>query len=182
MQIQIKITPMEILAIVMLFVTIGFLIGSNFLIFQKEKIPSVKLVSVDGTEFYSNKVINSNEPVIVVFWKPSQTDLTWQFEQMLEAREEIMRGKPARIVAVYDSPLNRKPGLQWAIRNYLNDEKPDIEVYFDRKAKMRKALGIPQVPYTMVFNEGSHEIQYFGFKIYNENEPFETVKQRFAID
>jgi len=179
---QIKITLMEVFAIIMLFVTIGFLIGSNFLIFQKGKIPSVKLTSIDGTEFYSHQVINSNEPVIVVFWKPSITDFKWQFNQMLEAREEILDNHHARIIAICDAPLNKNNELRREINNYMIDTKPEIEIYIDPKGKMRKKLDIPQVPYTMVFNQGSNEIQYFGYRIYNGEETFKMRKPDFAID
>ncbi len=174
---------MEALAIIMLFLTIGFLVGSNFLIFQKGKIPSVKLTSIDGTEFYSDHVISDGEPVIVVFWKPSETDLNWQFEQMLEAREQIMGDKQARIVAIYDSPFGHNYQLNREIKDCLNSiNRPDIEIYFDGKGKMRKKLGIPQVPYTMVYDRGCNEIQYFGFKIYNNENSFEINKPGFAVD
>lgn len=179
---QIKITPMEALAIIMIFVTIGFLIGSNFLMFRKEKIPSVKLTSLDGTEFYSNQVISNSEPVIVVFWNPSETDFMWQFNQMLEAREEILGNDHATIIAICDTPLRQNRGLHREIKNYLSDTKPDIEVYIDPKGKMRKKLEIPQVPYTMVFNQGSNDIQYFGYRIYNSEKTFEIGKPDFAID
>jgi len=173
---------MEALVILMLFLTIGFLIGSNFLITEKENVPSVKLSSLEGTTINARNLINDDKPIIVVFWEPSEKNFRGQFEQMMEAREQIMGKKQARIVAIYDNPQSNSPLLKQDLKQYLEKNNMNIEVYIDKHGKMRSEMNIPEVPYTMVFGQNqSINFHYFGLKINNSHVSFEARQPKFII-
>lgn len=157
---------MEILTILVLFLSIGFLIGSNFLLDSNENIPSVKLSNLNGSTTNSQTIISGNQPIIVVFWKPSESTFADQFAQMLEARKQIMGQKQSKIIAICENADQISTKLKQEMKQYLMEGKTDIEVYIDKFGDMRSELHIPEVPFTMVFDKDQKmDFNFFGLNL-----------------
>lgn len=146
--------------------TFIFLIASNMLSAQKNAIPQVDLLSLEGKTVNSLDVFDGTNPAIVVFWKISDQYSQDHLDEMIIAHNEILADKNVRLIGICIDGN----GSTAQIRPFVSGNGWEIEMYIDRNGELKRLMNILDTPATMVFNTGNEVIcQFNGYCTGTEN-------------
>jgi peroxiredoxin len=141
------------------------LFSATVAIGQQTIIPSVKLLTTDLSTVNSNTLLDSNEVVILIFWKTSNKKCCCHISSMIEAKEQMLQGKNVKIIGI----CSGEGGNVCHIKPFVAGRDWDMEVYIDTNDDLKRAMGIPDTPYTIVIDKDNKVIcQYNGYCIGSE--------------
>lgn len=138
------------------------------------KIPSVNVVSLDGSTFNTANFNNGGKPLVINFWatwcSPCKRELNTISEVYSDWQEKT--GVKIFAVSIDDS---RNMGK---VAPYVNGQGWDFEVYIDPNGDLKRALNINNVPHTFLVN-GKNEIvwQHNSYAPGDEDHLFELIQK-----
>ena len=162
--------------ILSLSVTSLFLIPSLSLQAQEkgQKIPSIKVKTLDGKMFDTDSIINGGKPMLISFWatwcKPCVNELNTIAENYKEWQGET--GLKLIAISIDDA---RSSG---SVKPFVAGKNWDYDVYLDPNGDFKRAMNVNTVPHTFLINANREIIgQHTSFAPGDEERLFEEVKK-----
>jgi peroxiredoxin len=119
---------------------------------SQEKLPDVDIFTLEGTRISSEKIQNDSVPMIMVFWKTYDDNCCKELMDLNDIYIEELKDKGVRIVAVCVDNIGN---LDY-IRPFVYGHDIEFEVYIDKNENFKRAMSIPAVPFTILFDKDAH--------------------------
>lgn len=116
---------------------------------QIKKLPSVELFTIDGTGIDASTISNNNMPMILVFFKTYDNKCCENLFSICEAHEELLAEKGVKMIAVCIDCIGKTDH----VKPFVYGHGLDIEVYVDKNGDLKRMMGIPDAPYTILYDE-----------------------------
>lgn len=116
---------------------------------QISKLPSVELFTLDGTEIDASTISNNNMPMILVFFKTYDNKCCENLFSICEAHEELLAEKGVKMIAVCIDCVGKTDH----VKPFVYGHGLDIEVYVDKNGDLKRMMGIPDAPYTILYDQ-----------------------------
>ncbi len=116
---------------------------------QINQLPSVDLYRLDGNKIDASTITNDNMPMILVFWKTYDNKCCKNLFAICEAHEEFLVNKGVKMIAVCIDCV----GKIEHVKSFVYGHDLEIEVYVDKNGDLKRIMGIPDAPYTILFDQ-----------------------------
>jgi len=116
---------------------------------QKNSIPETELFTLDGIKISSDEIINSQKPMLMVFWKTNVNECCEQLNMLNEIYTEKYKEKGVKVVAIC---VDCKGAIQH-IKPFIHGHDFDIDVFIDKNGDFKRKMNVPTVPYTILFDQ-----------------------------
>ncbi|MDO8898356.1 MAG: TlpA disulfide reductase family protein [Bacteroidales bacterium] len=136
--------------LVLLFI---FMLSIRISLAQKNSLPSTKLKTLDGRTIDSRSISGNGQPLLMVFWKTSESRSCENLKSLHEVYRDSLLPKKIKMVAICVD----EAGSTAQIKPYLAGQAIEIDVYIDINGDFRRAMGVT-APYTIVFD---HKMDIF---------------------
>ena len=127
---------------------------------QIYKLPQVDIFTLDGDRVNTNTISNQNMPMILVFFKTYNNKCCENLFAICEAHEEILSKKGVKMIAICVDCV----GKTEHVKPFVYGHGLDIEVYIDKNGDLKRMMGIPDAPYTILYDQKMNiYCQYNGY-------------------
>jgi cytochrome c biogenesis protein CcmG, thiol:disulfide interchange protein DsbE len=138
------------------------------------KLPSIKLVDMNGKSVNTGELTNNGKPFIISFWatwcKPCIKELTTISEVYQDWQEET--GVKLIAVSIDDSRSNAQ------VKTLVNGKNWEYEVLLDVNSEFKRAMNVNAVPHTFIVNsKGDIVWQHTSFSEGSELELISLIKK-----
>jgi len=121
---------------------------SSILSAQTSQLPKLTLLNCDGDKIIASDIKSEGHPMLIVYWNLSNKECCKQVETLVNIRDEYLQGYNVKMVGIFVNTDG-----QWAkLRPLLSGKNWDIEAYIDINAELQRAMCIPQLPFTMLYD------------------------------
>lgn len=115
---------------------------------QQPLLPKIPLLSSEGDKILASEITGNGHPLLILFWNLSNKECCKQLETLLSIRDEFLKDYQVKVVGIFVADNG-----QWAgVRPLISGKALDMEVYVDVNAEMERAMCIPQLPFTMLYD------------------------------
>jgi hypothetical protein len=115
---------------------------------QPSLLPKLTLLTCEGTKVSANTILSEGRPMLIVYWNLSSKECYKQVEELLNTRDESLQSYNVKIVGIFVDNL----GDWQELRPIISGKSWDIEVYIDVNAQLQRAMCIPALPFTMLYD------------------------------
>ena len=115
---------------------------------QSNKFPNADLYNLDGKRINAATISNNNMPLLLVFFKTNDNKCRENLFSICEAHEEVLVKKGVKVVAVCVDCTGRVEH----VKPFIYGHDLDIEVYTDKNGNFKRAMGIADAPYTILYD------------------------------
>jgi hypothetical protein len=129
--------------------TLYFLASAIAGMAQSTRLPDVPLFTLEGKEISARDISNEGMPMIMTFWKTTKNDCCDQLIQLNDAYQKILKYKGVKMIAICIDCT----GSTQHVKPYVYGHNLDLEVYVDKNGEFKRAIGISDAPYTILFNQ-----------------------------
>ena len=116
---------------------------------QIRELPSVDLFTLEGNRIDASTITNNNMPMILVFFKTYDNKCCENLFSICEAHEEILAEKGVKMIAICIDCV----GKIEHVKPFVYGHGLDIEVYVDKNGDLKRTMGIPDAPYTILYDQ-----------------------------
>ncbi|MCD4732589.1 MAG: redoxin domain-containing protein [Bacteroidales bacterium] len=116
---------------------------------QISKLPAVELFTLDGIQINTAYISNDNMPMILVFFKTYDNECCENLYAICEAHEEMLAEKGVKMIAICIDCV----GKIEHVKPFVYGHGLDIEVYVDKNGDLKRKMGIPDAPYTILYDQ-----------------------------
>ena len=116
---------------------------------QISKLPAVDLFTLDGIRINTASISNDNMPMILVFFKTYDNKCCENLFSICEAHEEMLAEKGVKMIAICIDCV----GKIEHVKPFVYGHGLDIEVYVDKNGDLKRKMGIPDAPYTILYDQ-----------------------------
>jgi cytochrome c biogenesis protein CcmG, thiol:disulfide interchange protein DsbE len=136
-------------------------------------VPSINLSNTEGKSVSFDKILNSNQPVVMVFYKSYDSKCCENLENMQSAWLNQLKENGVKLIGICAD----SKGTWSSAKSIINGRAWEFDNYFDTNGDLKRALGVTNAPYTLLFNQ-NHEIicRYEGYCTGNEDMVCEKIK------
>ena len=129
-------------------ITLSLIACLSSLILSAQQIPDVNLRDVDGNPVSSLEVSQPGEATLLVFWKSTSGKCCENLENLYEAWTGSLKLRGIKMVAICVDCNG-----SWShVKPIVNGNGWDFETYIDVNGDFRRALGVGDVPCSMLFD------------------------------
>lgn len=162
----------------MIMMGVCLLFSTTVLTAQQSIIPSVKLLTPELDRINSETLLKNQETVVLIFWKASDKKCCYHITSMIEAKSQMPQGQNIKIIGI----CSGEGGSVSNIKPFIAGKDWDIDVYIDTNDDLKRAMGIPGFPYTVVYGKDKNVIcQYNGYCIGSEELICEKLQNHLAL-
>lgn len=115
--------------------------------------PDIQLRTPDGIFASSTGIFKPDKPCIVIFWKSYDTKCCTNLENMQTAWLSQLQNKGVDLVAIC---VDCK-GTWSHVKPIVSGKAWEFDIYIDINGEFKRALGITDAPYTILFDK-NHSI------------------------
>jgi hypothetical protein len=125
-----------------------FIVSGISLKAQINRLPSVEIYTLDGIRVNSNTISNNGLPMIIVFFKTFDKNGLKSLVEINEAHDLFLNEFNVKVVAICIDCI----GKTEHIKPLITGNDLSIEVFVDKNGDLKRAMGIPNSPYTLLFD------------------------------
>jgi len=108
---------------------------------------NIQVMKPDGSWADISCITTGGNPLLLVFWNANTRECCLQVQALAEAAETVLKPYHVKIVSVFVESGN------WAeLIPMINGKNWDMEVYIDVNSSMKRALGVPDLPFTYLYD------------------------------
>jgi len=115
---------------------------------QINKFPNADLYNLNGKKIDAATISNENMPMLLVFFKTNDNKCRENLFQICDAHEEVLVKKGVKVVAVCVDCSGRVEH----VKPFIYGHDLDVEVYVDKNGSFKRAMGIADVPCTILYD------------------------------
>ncbi|MCF6131255.1 TlpA family protein disulfide reductase [Flavobacterium wongokense] len=154
-----------------LLIALIFLTGISA--FSQKKMPNVSLSDIDGQKkSVTTDFMEKDKIYIFSFWATWCTPCIAELDEMNDMQEDWKKTLPIEIVAVATDDSR----TQKRIKPLVNGKGWEYKILLDNNQELKRALGIVNIPYTVVVKNGVIVHIQNGYVPGSESELFEKLK------
>lgn len=116
---------------------------------QFNTLPSADIYTLDGNRINTKQISNNQMPMILVFFKTYDNKCCENLFSICEAHEEVLADKGVKMIAICIDCV----GKTGHVKPFVYGHGLDIEVYVDKNGDLKRAMGIPDAPYTILYDQ-----------------------------
>jgi len=116
---------------------------------QSTSLPDVPLYTLDGKEISASIISNEGMPMIMTFWKTTENDCCDQLMQLYDTYEQIIQYQGVKMIAICIDCS----GSTQHVKPFVYGHNLDIDVYVDKNGDFKRAMGISEAPFTILFDQ-----------------------------
>lgn len=125
---------------------------------QNSILPDVEVYNLDGSRQSASNFELNEQVIVIFFWNVDDRNSLEQASTLNEEYESTLKGKDVRIVSICTNQSGTMPG----IRPLVSGLGIDFEVYIDRNNELKRAMNIPDIPYTMIIKKSDDVYRHMG--------------------
>jgi peroxiredoxin len=145
----------------------------GFIAFSQKQMPNISLSDMDGKKVsVTTDFMEKDKIYIFSFWATWCTPCISELNEMNDVQEEWKKTLPIEIVAVATDDSR----TQKRIKPLVNGKGWEYKVLLDSNQELKRALGIVNIPYTVVVKNGVIVHIQNGYVPGNENELLAKLK------
>ncbi|NVO19565.1 MAG: TlpA family protein disulfide reductase [Bacteroidetes bacterium] len=115
---------------------------------QSLQMPPVDVLSLDGKTINSKELLAFDRPTVLVFWNCDDRNCLEFMKELSDTYENEWKGLTFRIIGICS---NNNSSVE-SIRPMVNILGLAFDIYFDRNDNLKRALSVPDLPYTLLIN------------------------------
>jgi hypothetical protein len=132
---------------------------------QPTTLPSVDIYSLDGNRVDASTISNDSMPMILVFFKTYDNKCCDNLFSICEAHEEILSKRGVKMMAVCIDCI----GKIEHVKPFVFGHGLEIDVYVDKNGDLKRTMGIPEGPYTILYDQNMNVYcQHSGYCVGNQ--------------
>ncbi|MDI1316685.1 TlpA disulfide reductase family protein [Flavobacterium sp.] len=141
--------------------------------FSQKQMPNISLSDIDGKKTsVTTDFVEKDKIYIFSFWATWCTPCISELDEMNDLQEEWKKTLPIEIVAISTDDSR----TQKRIKPLVNGKGWEYKILLDSNQELKRALGIVNIPYTLVVKNGVIVHIQNGYVPGSENELFEKLK------
>jgi len=145
----------------------------GFASFSQKQMPNISLSDIDGKKMsVTTDFMEKDKIYIFSFWATWCTPCISELDEMNDVQEEWKKTLPIEIVAVATDDSR----TQKRIKPLVNGKGWEYKVLLDSNQELKRALGIVNIPYTVVVKNGAIVHIQNGYAPGNENDLLAKLK------
>lgn len=144
--------------------------------FSQAKLPNVSLKDLDGKTVNLSKYNTADKPVIVSFWATWCGPCLKELAAIHEVYPQWQKETGVELVAVSIDDARTKA----RVKTLVKGKSWKYTVLLDENQELKRALNVPNVPYTMVMYKGKVVYSHSSYSPGIENEIYAKVKSAIA--
>ena len=125
------------------------LMGASVAIGQIKQLPDITVYTLDGNAVSATSITNDSMPMLMCFWKTYENECCDQLIQLYNAWDQDLRPKGVKMVAICIDGC----GDVQHVKPFVFGHNLDIEVYVDKNGDFKRAMGISEAPYNILFDQ-----------------------------
>jgi thiol-disulfide isomerase/thioredoxin len=154
-----------------LLIALFFLTG--FTAISQKQMPNVSLSDIEGVKkSVVTDFMEKDKIYIFSFWATWCTPCIAELDEMNDLQEEWKKALPIEIIAIATDDSR----TQKRIKPLVNGKGWEYKVLLDTNQELKRALGIVNIPYTVVVKNGVIAYIQNGYVPGSESELFEKLK------
>ena len=126
---------------------------------QNPLLPDVDVYTLYGGRLNAAHLLKDQQPAVLVFWNSNDPKSLEQLMTLNEEYDSSLKMKSVKVIGI----CTGYSGTMESIRPLVNGIGLDFEVYIDRNSDLKRAMSVPDVPYTLVINPGKNALRYLGY-------------------
>lgn len=138
------------------------------------QIPSVSLRNLEGKTIDTATLNNDGKPFVISFFASWCKPCNRELSNIAEVYEEWQEETGMKLFAVsIDEGQNAQK-----VKPFVDNHGWEYDVILDPNSDFRRALGVPMIPHTFVFDgNGKIVLSHNGYKEGDEQEVIETIRK-----
>lgn len=133
---------------------------------QESQLPSVDIYTLEGERINANSIHNDGMPMLLVFFRTFERSSSENLFSIYEAYDEFLITKGVKMIAVCVDHI----GKIEHIKPFVSGHGIDIQVYIDKNGDFKNAMGIPDAPFTILFDQDMNEYcRQLGYCVNNQD-------------
>lgn len=154
-----------------LLITLFFLTGITA--FSQKQMPNISLSDIEGQKkSVVTDFMEKDKIYIFSFWATWCTPCIAELDEMNDLQEEWKKALPIEIIAIATDDSR----TQKRIKPLVNGKGWEYQVLLDNNQELKRALGIVNIPYTVVVKNGAIVHIQNGYVPGSESELLEKLK------
>lgn len=126
-----------------------FLLFFGMLGFSQSSIfPPVEILTLDGNILKASDIETGDIPVILIFWSPDDNKCCNHIDEIQNAYQEAFPEHDLKVIGI----CCNTGGAFQHVGPYVKGSGWEMEVYIDKTGDFRSFMGVPDVPFTFLFN------------------------------
>lgn len=127
---------------------------------SQEILPDFNLYTLEGIKLSTQRIVNDSMPTIMVFWKTYDDKCCNELVDLNDVFVGKLKDKGVRVVAVCVD----NTGNMDQVRTFIYGHDIEFDVYFDKNEEFMRAMSIPTVPFTILFDKYTQPYcKYLGY-------------------
>jgi len=127
---------------------------------QQDVLPPVTLTSIDGKNIKASDINLGDEPVLMIFWQSFDPNCCSQIDEIDEIYRARLGGMNFKLIGICCD----NGGDVHHIKPLVYGKSWDMHVYIDRNGDFKRAMGVPDYPYTILFDQDQDIVcKYSGY-------------------
>lgn len=141
--------------------------------YSQKKMPNISLSDIDGKKMsVTADFMEKDKIYIFSFWATWCTPCINELDEMNDIQEEWKKTLPIEIIAISTDDSR----TQKRIKPLVNGKGWEYKILLDSNQELKRALGIVNIPYTVVVKNGVIMHIQNGYVPGSESELFEKLK------
>ena len=120
-----------------------------FVFSQNSSLPAIDIYTLDGATIKANAISNEGKLMIIVFWKTYNKDGSNQVMMLNDVYQKKLLEKDVKFIAICTDCIGRTDH----IKPIVSGQDIEMEVFVDKNGDLRRAMNIPQTPFTMLLDK-----------------------------
>ena len=123
-------------------------LASSGLFAQSKSLPDIEFTNLDGHSVHIGEILKSGGPLLMVFWKSNDNECCEQLMMINEMYEDHLMAEGIKVIGICLDCA----GQTQHVKPFIHGHDISFEVYIDKNGDFRRAMNVPDVPYTVLFD------------------------------
>lgn len=144
-----------------------------FISLNAQNIPNTQLKTLDGKTTNLQEIAKNNDLIIVSLWATWCAPCKNELDAISEVYDDWINETGVKLyaISVDDSKTVKR------VKPLINGKGWEFEILLDTNSNLKKALGAPTVPVTLIIKNGKIVYRHSGYSPGAEDELFEEIKK-----
>jgi len=120
--------------------------------------PSVDIYSLDGSRVDASTLSNNGMPLILVFFKTNENSCLENLYEIAETYHDQLEKKGVKMIAICIDCIGKKEH----VKPFVYGHGLSIDVYVDLNGDFKRAMGVADAPFTVLYDQYMREICAYG--------------------